>query len=182
MEKKWKYLTGLLFCNAYRLLRVIPNNDPVMGFTLPLARSGKWWHSFLFPATAMVSFDFLTGKIGIWTAGTALAYGLIGVLFYKYFKGKKKVKLKTYAKASVFGVLLFDFLTGVVMSSYIFEMPFTVAFIGQIPFTALHLASATFFTLVLAPVLDPQIALEVNEHISILEQKIKNFNNALEAI
>lgn len=163
MDGKTKYLVSLLFCNFYRFLRIFPNNDPIMGFTLPLARKGKWWHAFLFPVLAMVSFDIITMRIGIWTVGTALVYGLIGLIFYKYFKGKKRVNLKTYAGSSILGVLAFDFITGPIMSSFIFGMPFALAFIGQVPFTAMHLASATTFTLLLAPVLDPHIAMEVNK-------------------
>jgi len=173
MEGKWKYLAGLVFCNLYRLLRIIPNNDPIMGFTLPFARQGKWWHSLLFPMAAMVSFDFLVGRVGVWTAGTALVYGLVGLAFYKYFKGRKRVKLKTYAKGSIAGVLAFDFLTGPIMSSFMFGMPFWVSFMGQIPFTALHLGSATAFTLLLAPVLDPQVALEVNGYANAIESRLK---------
>jgi len=165
MNERMKCLASLVFCNLYRFLRVFPNNDPVMGFALPLARRGKWWHALLFPVIAMVSFDIITMRLGIWTAGTALVYGLVGLLFFKYFKNKKKVGLKTYAGGSVLGVLIFDFFTGPVMSSFIFGMPFAAAFIGQIPFTAMHLASATAFTLLLAPVLDPQVARDVSKNV-----------------
>lgn len=172
---KGKYLISLIFCNFYRLLRIFPNNDPIMGFTLPLACRGKWWHALFFPIIAMVSFDIITMKVGVWTAGTALVYGSIGLLFYKYFRKKKIVSLKTYAGSSIIGVLIFDFLTGPVMSSFMFGIPFSVAFIGQIPFTAFHLASATTFTILLAPVLDPQIAKDVNA-------KTTEFSNRLRSL
>lgn len=175
MNKTIKYTIGLVFCNLYRLLRIFPNNDPIMGFALPLSRRGKWWHAMLFPITAMVSFDLITMRIGIWTLGTSLVYGLVGLIFYKYFKRKKKVWLKTYAGASIIGVLVFDFLTGPIMSSYIFGMPFVVALIGQIPFTAMHLASATTFTILLAPVLDPQVAESVSLGVSKNCEKLKTF-------
>jgi hypothetical protein len=166
MRKELKYLAGLVFCNVYRILRIFPNNDPVMGCALPFARQGKWWHALLFPMIAMISFDFITMRVGIWTWGTALAYGLVGLLAYKYFKGKEKVGLKTYAGASIAGVLIFDFLTGPIMSSFAFGIPFYAAFIGQIPFTVAHLISATSFTLALAPVLDPVLRASVSETVS----------------
>ena len=115
----------------------------------------------LFPVVAMVSFDLITMKAGIWTVGTALVYGLIGLAFYSYFKGKEKAGLKSYAKASILGVLFFDFVTGPIMSSMLFKISFESAFIGQIPFTIMHLASATAFTLLVVPILDPQITKSV---------------------
>ena len=158
-----KYAISIVFCNFYRLLKLFPNNDPIMGFALPFARRDKWWQAVLFPAIAMASFDFITMRIGIWTIGTAAAYGFVGLLFYKHFKEKKKVGLKSYAKSSVAGVLVFDFLTGPIMSSYAFKMPLMAAFIGQVPFTLLHLASGLAFTLMLAPVLDPDVRATVHQ-------------------
>ena len=163
MKKALKFLGSLAFCNLYRILRIFPNNDPIMGCALPLSRKGKWWHSVLFAMIAMVSFDLITARVGIWTIGTALTYGLVAALAWKYFKAKKSVGLKTYAKTSVGGVLLFDFLTGPVMSSFAFRIPFAAAFIGQIPFTMMHLASATALTLVIVPVLDPQLRAELQD-------------------
>jgi hypothetical protein len=144
-----------------------------MGCALPIARKDKWWKAILFPVIAMVSFDFITMKVGIWTLGTAATYGLIGLLFYAYFKKKKKVGLKTYAKSSFTGVLIFDFLTGPLMSSYIFAVPFSVAFLGQIPFTLMHLASGVTLTILIAPVLDPTVRPEVHTVIAKCTQPIK---------
>ncbi|MCX6801660.1 MAG: hypothetical protein NT067_00955 [Candidatus Diapherotrites archaeon] len=177
-----KFAFGLIFSNLYRLLKVFPNNDPLMGFALPFARKGKWWHAMIFPIVAMVSFDFISGAVGIWTVGTSLTYGLVGFLFYKYCKGKKKIGLKTYAGASVLGVLFFDFITGAVMSPFMFGMTFEAAFIGQIPFTAMHLFSATFYTLLLAPVLDPEIAVDVSTHVSAFTRRVRAAFGMPEAI
>jgi len=159
---KKKFFSGLAFCCLLRLFRFFPNNDPIMGFALPIARQGKWWHALLFPMASMVLFDVVTMRLGLWTIGTASLYGLIGFSFYKYFKKKKTVSLKTYVGSSAIGVLVFDFLTGPIMSSYLFRIPFSVALTGQVPFTLFHLASAMSFTLLLAPVLDPCIAKSVN--------------------
>ncbi|MFH0955521.1 MAG: hypothetical protein V1777_05440 [Candidatus Micrarchaeota archaeon] len=151
------FFGGLVLTSAYRLLRIFPNNDPIMGFALPIARNQKWWQAFLFPALAMACFDVLTAKVGPWTVITAVLYGTIGVMFHFYFRKKTKVGLGTYAKLSVVGVLAFDFFTGPIMTSYLFKIPFSVALIGQIPFTLLHLASAVTITVLLAPVLDPSV-------------------------
>lgn len=173
MKKAIKYFVSLAACNFYRLLKIFPNNDPIMGFTLPFARRDKWWQALLFPVIAMVSFDFITMKVGMWTFGTAATYGFIGLLFYAYFKKKKKVGLKTYAKSSFAGILIFDFLTGPIMGSYMFAIPFSVAFLGQIPFTAMHLASGVTLTTIIAPVLDPTVRPEVHNAVAKCTRPIK---------
>src|SRR3989344_2540173 len=105
MKKLVKYVISLTFCTLVRLVKIFPNNDPIMGFALPFARKDKWWQAFLFPVIAMASFDILTAKIGLWTFVTALTYGAIGLAFYKYFKIKNKIKLTTYFGSGVVGVL-----------------------------------------------------------------------------
>lgn len=173
MKKFLKYLASLFFCNTYRLLKIFPNNDPIMGFAMPFARRDKWWQALLFPIIAMVSFDFITMKVGVWTIGTAATYGLIGLLFYAYFKGKKKAGLATYAKGSAAGILIFDFFTGPVMSSWLFKVPFYVAFLGQIPFTAMHLASGVTLAMLIVPVMDPAVRPEVHALATSCLQPIK---------
>lgn len=158
-----KYVGSLIFCNIYRLLRIFPNNDPVMGCMLPFARQGKWWQALLFPLIAMVSFDFLSGRVGIWTIGTAATYAGLGLFFHLRFRNVKKMSLGKYAKNSVLGVLIFDFFTGPIMSSFVFGMPFIVSFAGQIPFTLMHLASASVLTVLIAPVLDVQVRYSMQE-------------------
>jgi len=173
MNKTLEYLGTLLFSNAYRFLRIFPNNDPVMGSTLAFSRKDKWWQAFLYAVIAMVSFDIITMKLGIWTIGTSLAFGLIAVLFSKYLKNRKKVGLKTYAKSSVFGVLIFDFLTGPIMSSALFRIPFETALLGQLPFTFMHLASAVPLTLLMVPVLDPAIRPGIIQEVSKFEHRLR---------
>ena len=51
-------------------------------------------------------------------------------------------------------MLVFDFITGPVMSSLLFRMSFGEAFIGQIPFTLRHLASVSAYAVVVSPALD----------------------------
>jgi uncharacterized membrane protein len=145
----------------YRLLRFIPNNDPIMGVMLPYARQEKWWAAGLFAALTMASFDAITGKVGTWTVVTSLTYGILGIAFHFAFKRMQKngskIDLLTYLGSGIIGVLAFDFVTGPVMSSALFGMSFAEAFIGQIPFTAMHLASVSAFVLLLTPVLDPML-------------------------
>jgi predicted membrane protein len=128
-----------------------------MGVMLPYAKQEKWWAAPLFAFITMASFDLITWKVGIWTIVTSLTYAGIGLLFYFYYKKKKKVGLKEYLGSGVVGVLIFDFITGPIMSSWLFQMPFEVALVGQVPFTLLHLASVSIFIVILTPLLDKHL-------------------------
>lgn len=152
-----KYLLSMLFCNAYRLLRIIPNNDPIMGFMLPFSRQDKWWQGSLFALITMISFDVITMRLGLWTITTALTYASLGLLFHLIYKKVGKVKLKHYLGSGVLGVLIFDFVTGVVFGPAMFGMSFLQALIGQIPFTLMHLITVSAFILIVTPVLDRAI-------------------------
>ena len=99
------------------------------------------------------------------TAGTALTYGLVVGCFGLYAKRVKRVGLRHYAGGSIFGVLVFDFLTGPIMSSVMFRIPFAVAFAGQIPFTIMHLASGFPLTIILVTVVDPELRKTLQAHL-----------------
>ncbi|MDP2974065.1 MAG: hypothetical protein Q8N60_03370 [Candidatus Diapherotrites archaeon] len=152
-----KFALSMLFCNAYRLLRIIPNNDPIMGAMLPFAKQDKWWHPAVFAFLTMVSFDLITSGIGLWTWVTACTYAALGLLFHFTYKRMKKVQLKHYLGSGVIGVLIFDFVTGVLFGPAMFGMSYMQAFIGQIPFTILHLITVSGFVLILTPLLDRAI-------------------------
>ena len=149
-----KYVLSILFCNAYRLLRFIPNNDPIMGCMLPFARNDKWWKAPLFAFATMVSFDFITMRVGVWTGVTAITYAGLAIMFHFTYKRIGTVKLKHYIGSGIVGVLIFDFITGVVAGPAMFGMSIAQAAIGQIPFTVMHLLTVTFFVLLITPILD----------------------------
>lgn len=151
-------------CNFYRLLKLFPNNDPIMGFILPYGKQDKAWKVGLFAFSTMVAFDFITNKIGIWTWITAVVYGLIAIGFSKYLKNKKS-SLRTYTFTAIFGILLFDLVTGPIMSSVVFKISFQLAFMGQIPFTLMHISSGLTYTWILAPILDPVLGKQLAEQI-----------------
>ncbi len=157
--KTVKYAISIILCNLYRLLRFIPNNDPIMGVMLPFSRQDKWWEAGLFAAITIVTFDLLTSGIGVWTAVTAITYGALGIGFHFAYKKMKikKMSIWNYLGSGIVGVLIYDFITGPIMSSWMFAMPFEAAFLGQIPFTLMHLASVSVFVVVLTPLLDKHL-------------------------
>ncbi|MFA6419696.1 MAG: DUF6580 family putative transport protein [archaeon] len=156
-----KFLASVFLANLVRLARFIPNNDPIMAFMLPVSKNEKAYKAFLFPFVTMVSFDIITGYIGVWTLVTALTYAGLGLFFSRYMKkrieNKKNIGLKNYLGCGVLGVLIFDFVTGVLATPFMFGMSFEQAFVGQIPFTLLHLASVSAFIVVLVPILDRHV-------------------------
>ncbi len=156
-SNKIRMVLSILIANGIRLLRIIPNNDPIMSMALPYSKRSSALTSFIFPFITMVSFDFITNLLGSWTLVTAVTYGVIGLAFHYYFKNKDKVGIKTYLGCGILGVLAFDFVTGVLATPLMFGMTFQAAFIGQIPFTAMHLLTTCAFILVVTPLLDKEV-------------------------
>jgi hypothetical protein len=148
---------GLGVTTALRWARIFPNNDPIMAVMLPCAKRGRA-AAFAFPVVAMVLFDILSRRVGIWTVVTAGTYGLLGLGFsFAYSalgKRGRRIGPATFLVSGVVGVLVFDFITGPILSSAMFRMSFAQAFVGQIPFTLKHLASVSAYTLVVSPSLD----------------------------
>jgi uncharacterized membrane protein YuzA (DUF378 family) len=105
----------------------------------------------------MFSFDLITQSFGVWTLVTSITYAVLGLIFWKYLKGKKDVTTKRYLGCGITGVLFFDLITGVIATPLMFNMSFEQAFIGQIPFTVLHLITVSFFVLLVTPLLDKHI-------------------------
>jgi hypothetical protein len=142
---------------ALRWVRLFPNNDPIMAVMLPCAKRGRA-AAFAFPVVAMVLFDIVSRRLGIWTAVTAGTYGLLGLGFSFVYsalgKRGRRIGPATFVVSGVVGVLVFDFITGPILSSAMFRMSFAQAFVGQIPFTLKHLASVSAYTLVVSPALD----------------------------
>jgi hypothetical protein len=142
---------------ALRWMRLFPNNDPIMAVMLPCAKRGRA-AALAFPVVAMVLFDILSRRVGIWTVVTAGTYGLLGLAFsyaYRALASRgRAIGTATFLVSGVVGVLVFDFITGPILSSAMFRMSFVEAFVGQIPFTLKHLASVSAYTIVVSPVLD----------------------------
>jgi hypothetical protein len=165
---------GLGVTTALRWVRIFPNNDPIMAVMLPCAKRGRV-AAVAFPVVAMVLFDILSRRVGIWTAVTAGTYGLLGLGFsFAYSalgKRGRRIGPATFLVSGVVGVLVFDFITGPILSSAMFRMSFAQAFVGQIPFTLKHLASVSAYTLVVSPVLD-RLLREVERGEAAIERRL----------
>ena len=165
-----KIIASIFIANIIRLMKFIPNNDPIMAMMLPFSKQEKWYIALAFPIITMVSFDIITGLVGMWTLLTSITYGVLGCIFYTYYKKrarhKKKVGIKIYFFSGILGVLIFDFITGVIGMPLLFGYTFESALVGQIPFTLMHLATVAGYTIIITPLLDKHILenIKLNDH------------------
>ena len=165
-----KYAKGFVIAQLVRFLKVFPNNDPLMGFVLPAAKNEKWWKAPLFAFSAIIIFDLLT-SFGVWSIVTAATYALVAV-GARFFLKNKKSSLFIYAKTSVLGILAFDFVTGPLMSTFLFQQNFFVTMLLQIPFTAMHVISGTILAAIIVPFYDPVVALEAKAFIVAVKKAV----------
>jgi len=171
---KFGYLIGFLSANIYRLLKIFPNSDPIMGFILPAAKNAEWWKGPLFAFSSMVGFSYVTNTVGVWTWVTGLTYALIALGFHFFLKSRKS-SLKLFISSGVVGVLVFDFITGPIMSSLIWNQSFLVTTIMQIPFTIMHLVSVVFGIVIISPFYDADLMKEVSQMASTFKNVFKNW-------
>ncbi|MEW6216778.1 MAG: hypothetical protein AB1543_03775 [Candidatus Bipolaricaulota bacterium] len=151
------FALSLGLVTVLRLARLFPNNDPILAVVLSYARRGRLG-AVVFPAAAMVLFDLMSQQVGPWTVITAGTYGLLGFgfscLYGTLTRRGYRITTTAFPIFGVAGVLVFDFVTGPIMSSVLFRVSFFEALVGQVPFTLRHLLSVVAYTLVVSPALD----------------------------
>lgn len=153
-----KYVIGFVVCFGIRLIPFRPPNvEPIMTTTMPFGKKWGWLAGALFGALSILLYDLIHptpgfARIGSWTLVTAAMYGLIGVAAGIYLKNKES-RVRHYVGFAVLATLAYDFITGPIMSSFIFKMHFSTALIGQIPFTLLHLGGNIVGAALVSPLL-----------------------------
>ena len=167
---RFRYAMGVLIANLYRLLRVFPNSDPIMGFVLPASKL-EWWKAPAFAFVTMFVFDIFTSGIGPWTYTTSFTYAGIALALHFLLKNKES-SLRLFLASGAGGVIVFDFITGPIATSIIFSQDFLVTLLLQVPFTVMHLVSATFYILIITPFLDKRIMEEVTQILSTVKNAV----------
>lgn len=153
MKNWFKYTLTFLAVLALRLVPFrAPNIEPIMATTMPLGKVYGKLAGFLFGSLSIVIYDSITSGIGVWTAITAVAYGLVGVGASIYFANRKG--WRNYALYAIFATILYDALTGLSLGPLFFGQSFASAVVGQIPFTLLHLLGNVAFAIVLSPAIE----------------------------
>ncbi len=149
-----KYLkVAILFFGAifYRLIPVRPPNvEPILAMVMPLSKGFSRVLSVAFPFVSIVLYDFLTAGIGGHTWSVAITYSAIGLASYFYFQ-KKSLSYKDTVPFTIYSILFFDIMTGLVIGPMLGTQTFMTALVGQVPFTALHLMGGVLFTLFATP-------------------------------
>lgn len=146
-----KFIVGFAVCFGIRLIPFRPPNfEPLLATQMPFAERLGGLFAFVFGFLSIFMFDVFTSGVGTWTWITASMYGVLGVLaaiFFQHFgHGVGK-----YLVFSIFGTLLFDGVTGLMMGPILYGQPFTEALVGQVPFTAMHLVGNALLSVTLSP-------------------------------
>lgn len=153
----FKYFAGLAIVIGLRFIPHPPNVEPITSTILPFSKKWGKISGFMFGVIAILSFDVVSGNIGIWTVITSLNYGLIGIIGAAYLKNHRN-SAKNYIIFSIFATLLYDAITGIGMSTILFRQPLWISFVGQIPFTINHLLGNIFLSALVSPLLYRWIA------------------------
>jgi len=147
-----KFAIGWAAVFIFRLIPFRPPNlEPMLAVAMPFSKRYGLLGSFSFGFFGIVLFDAVTSGWGVWTAVTALCYGLLGVGSYYFFRNRES-SVKSFLLFGVPGTILYDAVT--MMIGPIFSnQSFVVAFVGQIPFTLMHILGTVVFATILSPAL-----------------------------
>lgn len=174
IEDSIKYVGGITLCILLRLFTntsLFPNADPIIGANMPYSQKYGKAAGAAFGFISLVSFDFITGRIGLWTIYCGIAYAALGWFAADYLGKTNKFKMKKYLAYTIIGVIAYDAVTASLFAIQ-FGVSLQTALIMQIPFTIYHLAGATAFTIVLSPIMHYAISRE--NLFSLNPEKAKN--------
>ncbi|MEK7479696.1 MAG: ECF transporter S component [Patescibacteria group bacterium] len=145
-----KFIIGWTAVFLFRLIPFRPPNfEPMLATVMPFSKRYGLAGSFLFGFLGIVLFDAVTSGWGIWTAVTAVCYGLLGVGAHLFFKNRE-ASVKNFLMFGVPGTILYDAVT-MLIGPVFTHQSFSVALMGQIPFTLMHVLGTVVFSVLLAP-------------------------------
>ncbi|MCR4260721.1 MAG: hypothetical protein NUV96_00015 [Candidatus Colwellbacteria bacterium] len=148
-----KFSIGWVVVFLVRLLPFRPPNvEPILATIMPFSKRYKYLGGFSFGFLSIVLFDLIVWKLGMWTLITGIAYGLLGLGAYAFFKNRD-ASVRNFLIYGVVGTIAYDIVTGLSVGPLFFNQPFMEALLGQIPFTLAHLAGTIVFALTLSPAL-----------------------------
>ena len=153
MNGSIKFIIGWVMVFLIRLVPFRPPNvEPVLATMMPFSKRYGALGAFIFGFLSILLFDAVTSGIGQWTWITAIAYGLVGIGSWLYFRNREG-KVYQFVTYGIIGTILYDAATGLTIGPLMFGQSFTEAFYGQIPFTAMHLLGNIALSLTLSPAL-----------------------------
>jgi hypothetical protein len=174
-----KIIISWLVCFLVRLIPLrAPNLEPILATQMPLSKRYGWLIGFGYGLLSIALFDLIVGKIGVWTLITGIAYGLVGVGAWWFFKNRAS-KIINYVSYSVMATILYDAATGLSIGPIFFHQSFMQSLLGQIPFTAMHLVGNILLAIIISPILYNWVVMNENLEADALWHKIflKNKTN-----
>ena len=154
ISRGWlKFALGWAAVFLFRLIPFRPPNfEPMLATIMPFSKRFGLVGSFLFGFLGIILFDAVTSGWGMWTAVTAVAYGLLGVGACLFFKNRD-ANVKNFLEFGIVGTILYDAATGLTIGPIFQSQSFAVALTGQIPFTLMHILGTVVFATLLSPAL-----------------------------
>lgn len=141
-----------LACIALRALPWrIPNLEPVLAATLPVAAVWGTGIAVAFPLTMMVVFDVIAGAVGIWTPVTALAYAGVGLWASAAFRGKA-LRPASAGFFAILATIAYDIVTAT-LGPLAFGQGWVETYVGQVPFTVNHVVGNVLLCALVSPLL-----------------------------
>ncbi|MFH1200635.1 MAG: hypothetical protein V1708_06215 [Candidatus Micrarchaeota archaeon] len=148
-----KFFIGLAGTILFRVIPLpAPNIEPIMATTLPFSKRMGALAGMAFAFVALVSWDFISGRVGMWTIYTGVAYAVVGFAAGKFF-ATRKLGLKNRLGFAAGATIFYDAATALVFG-WQFGQPLAVTIAGQVPFTLYHLAGNLAAVAVLTPLID----------------------------
>ena len=144
----------------------------MLATVMPFSKRYGLLGSFLFGFLGIVLFDAVTSGWGVWTAVTAVAYGLLGVGAHAYFKNREASR-GNFLRFGIVGTVLYDAATGLTIGPIFQGQPFMVALMGQIPFTLMHLLGTIVFAITVSPALYRWVIQNETLEIPVLWTKVR---------
>ena len=88
----------------------------------------------MFSLLAVLSFDVITGTLGVWSLMTVGTYALLGAFAGFFFKNRKS-SIKNYVGFSIVATIIYDAITGIGAGMLFFNQSFITTFTGlTLPF------------------------------------------------
>ncbi|MBU0647667.1 hypothetical protein KJ855_00630 [Patescibacteria group bacterium] len=171
LEQLFKYLIGLVVVIAFRLIPHPPNVEPIMSTMIPFGKKWGWLSGMIFCLLSILIYDVITGTLGSWSILTAGTYAFLGAMAGLWLKNRPG--FWHYIGFAIVGTIFYDFITGVVGSTWLWGMDFMVALTGQIPFTLNHLAGNIILSAIWSPILYKWIVDNKQLETSQLADKVK---------
>jgi len=156
IENSVRFFFGLITCILLRLVQPFPNVEPIMATMMPFAGKFGKVSGFLFASVSLVSFDFISGRLGMWTVYTGIAYGLVGIAASVFLGGIRNVSRRHFVAFAFFGTIFYDAVTAFFFGLQ-FHQPLLMTAVAQVPFTLYHLAGNLVFAAAVSPLIQKHI-------------------------